>query len=76
MELSLMCLTDVLIVVSDPKKKRLTYFSSSREFDLAAARRAEEEAMLPQNLPNFERFTNADYQTVCELDFRSVRYRR
>ena len=31
---------------------------------------------MEENLFKFERFTNDDYSTLCNLDFRSVRYKK
>jgi len=33
-------------------------------------------ATLPENISQFEKFTNTDYGEICSLDFRKIRYRK
>jgi len=76
MELSMMCSSDVLVVISEPKKKKMTYYSSTPSFNLMSAHKTTLEARSPKNVHEYERFTNADYDNLCTLDFRTIRYKK
>ena len=56
--------------------QRLTYFTSSTDFNLQAAHEAKMEAKQPENIHNFERFSNDDYDNFKHSDLRCVRYSR
>ena len=65
-----------MVVLYDQKKKKMTFYSSSKSFTLEEAIEAKLQVRQPEYLPNYESFTNADYETLCTQDFRRVRYRK
>ena len=73
-DMSVQCDISVMLVIYDQHKKRMTYYTSSEDFNMLNAFEAKKEAKLPKNVHKFERFTNADFDAVKKLDFRSVRY--
>ena len=76
MELSQMCDMQVLLVVYDEQKSRMTLYQSQEEFDLTRVHMCKKEAKEPENIHKFERFTNSDYKSIISKDFRTVRYHR
>jgi len=54
----------------------MAYYSSSIDFSMMDAHQKKKTAKDAKNLHKYERFTNEDYDRLCQQDFRSVRYKR
>jgi len=74
-ELSEHCGQSVIVVVLNEESNRMAYYSSSGDFTLLKAHLAKKVAK--EKSPHlYERFTNDDYDNICNLDYRRVRYQR
>lgn len=65
-----------MVVVYDVATEKMTHYSSTDQFSLMAAHKARELSKQPENINKFEKFTNQDYNDVCQKDFREVRYKK
>ena len=74
-ELSSLCDQKIFILIFDGNRKRAVQFSSHEEFHIESAYNAIKESK-SQHQNCYEKFTNADYQRLESLDFRSVRYKK
>jgi len=75
MNFSLQCGLKVALVLLDSDTQRMTYYTSSEDFDITKIRLAKEISKQLEKPSAYERYTNADYDTIMTRDFRTGRTR-
>mmetsp|Transcript_34449 Transcript_34449/g.52725 ORF Transcript_34449/g.52725 Transcript_34449/m.52725 type:complete len:203 (+) Transcript_34449:62-670(+) len=76
MELSNLCGQKILAVIYDEEKGRLVYYSSDLNFNIRRANEVIKECQKSKNQQYLEVYTNADYQTLNTLDYRTMRKKK